>query len=220
MKKIIAFLSVTAVLALGFGGCKDKNPPLPSNCPPQKSDFLVNGHTNLYKPVGGRALDTALVFEYQEITPRVFRVRQKFIAKPDANNVKPNDTIVFTDFMQCCGANITQARLATGIEGNFARANYLIPENRAVDQKWNFTQDNIKYYMGCAAKNMIYTDTPYFGGITHFRLSAVVDKIYMRSVPDPLAPADTILWSDVYGIVRRYHPTDLSRQLRLMYSRD
>jgi hypothetical protein len=220
MKKIIAFLSVSAVLALGLNACKDKNPPLPASCAPQKSDFLVNGHTNLYKPIGGRALDTALVFEYQEITPRVFRVRQKFIARPNALDIKPNDSIIFTDFMQCCGTQIARATLATGIESNFARANFLIPATRAVDQKWNFTQDDVKYYMGCAAKYIVYTDTPYFGGITHFQLSTVVDKIYMRTVPDPLAPADTILWSDRYGIVRRYHPTDLSRQLRLMYSRN
>jgi hypothetical protein len=220
MKKIIAFLSVAAVLAFGLNACKDKNPPLPASCPPQKSEFLVNGHTSWYKPIGGRTYDTALIFEYQEITPRVFRVRQKFTADKPTNLPKPNDTTVFTDFMQVCGANVTRARLATGIEGNFTRANFFIPAIRAVNDKWNFTQDSVKYYMGCAEKYIIYSDPPYFGDINSYRLSTVVDKIYMRSVPDPLAPADTILWSDRYGILRRYHPTDLSRQLRMMYFRD
>jgi hypothetical protein len=217
MKNIFAFLSVAIVLSLVLNACKDKNPPLPASCAPQVSKFLVNGHTNWYKPIGGRSLDTALVYEYQEIAPRVFRVRQKFVSDKPATGLKPNDTIVFTDFMQCCGTNITRQTLGTGIESNFGRGNFLIPAKREVNQKWNFDQDNIKYYMGCAAKNVLHVDSPYF------KLSAgglLCDKIYMRAVPDPLAPADTILWNDVYGIVRRYHPTDLSRQLRLMYFRN
>jgi hypothetical protein len=209
-QKVLSVFAVLVVVA-GFQACKN-TPPVPGNCLPQKAEYLANGKKMMYWPTAGRSKDTALVLEYTEITPRVFRETQKYIGwETDGSLPAWKDTVVKTIYKQCCGTDIALASIAFGIENNFGTAkNFYIKGIRSAGDKWEFTLDSTKYYMGCIATNTSYVDPPYF--TTPFN----VDKIWMKSTP-AIVPCDTILWSDKYGVVSRLNPVDPTKTLRLKW---
>jgi hypothetical protein len=213
MNKLLTLIAACAIASTAFHSCTDK-PPVPSNCGPKKAKFLTDGIRMMYWPTGGRSLDTALVFEYTEITPTVFRQTQKFIGhQPNGALPAWKDSVIKTQFQQCCGKDIVMQTQAFGIETNFGSSkNFYIQGSRLVNDKWEFTLDSVKYYMGCAQKNITYVDPPYLTG------TIVADKLYMKTSPAQV-PCDTIIWSDSLGILTRYNPIDAGKLLRLKYIR-